>query len=81
MLGAEIEDGTAVYLLSKPIARSRIIVAKLLAAWTLTTATVLSSGLVAGADRAVRRAKAGSSSASASGSPSAAWSTRRSSCC
>jgi ABC-2 type transport system permease protein len=49
VLGAEIEDGTAVYLLSKPIARSRIIVAKLLAAWTLTTATVLASALVAGA--------------------------------
>ena len=40
VLGAEIEDGTAVYLLSKPIARSRIIVGKLLAAWMLTTATV-----------------------------------------
>ena len=49
VLGAEIEDGTAVYLLSKPVARSRIIVAKLLAAWALTTATVLSSGLAAGA--------------------------------
>lgn len=49
MLGAEIEDGTAVYLLSKPIARSRIIFAKLLASWTVATATVLSSGLVAGA--------------------------------
>jgi len=49
VLGAEIEDGTAVYLLSKPIARSRIIIAKLLACWTLTTATVLASALVAGA--------------------------------
>lgn len=49
VLGAEIEDGTAVYLLSKPIARSRIIFAKLLASWTVATATVLSSGLVAGA--------------------------------
>jgi ABC-2 type transport system permease protein len=49
VLGAEIEDGTAVYLLSKPIARSRIIVAKILASWTLTTATVLASGLAAGA--------------------------------
>ena len=29
-LGAEIEDGTAVYLLAKPIPRSRIIFAKLL---------------------------------------------------
>lgn len=48
-LGAEIEDGTAVYLLSKPIPRSRIIVGKLLAAWLLTTATVLASALIAGA--------------------------------
>ena len=59
VLGAEIEDGTAVYLLSKPIARSRIIVAKLLAAWMLTTATVLSSGLVAGAIALYGEPKAG----------------------
>ena len=32
-LGQEIEDGTAVYLLSRPIARWKIIVAKLGAAW------------------------------------------------
>lgn len=49
VLGAEIEDGTAVYLLSKPVARSRIIAAKLLAGWTVTTATVLAAALVAGA--------------------------------
>lgn len=48
-LGAEIEDGTAVYLLAKPVSRTRIILAKLLAAWTLTTATVLASALLAGA--------------------------------
>lgn len=48
-LGAEIEDGTAVYLLAKPVSRTRIILAKLLAAWALTTATVLTSGLLAGA--------------------------------
>ncbi len=48
-LGAEIEDGTAIYLLSKPVARAQIIVGKLLAAWALTSATVLVSGLVAGA--------------------------------
>lgn len=46
-LGAEIEDGTAVYLLAKPIPRSRVIVAKLLGAWIVTTAMVLASGLVA----------------------------------
>ena len=48
-LGAEIEDGTAVYLLAKPVPRSRIILGKLLAAWAVTTVTVLASGLVAGA--------------------------------
>ena len=46
-LGAEIEDGTAVYLLAKPIPRRSIIIAKLLAAWIVTTAVVLLSGLVA----------------------------------
>ena len=48
-LGAEIEDGTAVYLLAKPVSRTEIILGKLLAAWGLTTVTVLVSGLVAGA--------------------------------
>jgi ABC-2 type transport system permease protein len=48
-LGAEIEDGTAIYLLAKPIARSRIIIGKLLASWVLTACTVLVSALVAGA--------------------------------
>lgn len=48
-LGAEIEDGTAVYLLAKPITRSRIIIGKLLATWLLTSVTVLASALVAGA--------------------------------
>ncbi|MGH3011616.1 MAG: ABC transporter permease [Gaiellaceae bacterium] len=48
-LGVEIEDGTAVYLLSKPISRARIVVAKILASWAVTGATVLASALVAGA--------------------------------
>ena len=48
-LGAEIEDGTAVYLLAKPVSRAQIIFGKLLAAWTLTSVTVLVSGLVSGA--------------------------------
>lgn len=48
-LGAEIEDGTAVYLLAKPVSRAQIILGKLLAAWTLTAVTVLVSGLVSGA--------------------------------
>ena len=46
-LGAEIEDGTAVYLLAKPVSRARIIIGKLLAAWALTAGTVLVSALVA----------------------------------
>ncbi len=58
-LGAEIEDGTAVYLLSKPIARSRIITAKLLASWTVTTAIVVSSALVAGAIALAGEAESG----------------------
>jgi len=44
-LGAEIEDGTAVYLLAKPVPRSRIIVGKLLGAWIVTSALVIVSGL------------------------------------
>ncbi|HXV32453.1 MAG TPA: ABC transporter permease [Gaiellaceae bacterium] len=49
VLGSEIEDGTAVYLLAKPVSRARIVAAKLLASWLATTVTVLGSGLVAGA--------------------------------
>ena len=49
-LGAEIEDGTAVYLLAKPMPRSAIILGKLLAAWMVTaTAPFSSPALVAGA--------------------------------
>jgi ABC-2 type transport system permease protein len=48
-LGSEIEDGTAVYLLAKPVPRSRIVAGKLLAAWVLTAATVGASGIAAGA--------------------------------
>jgi ABC-2 type transport system permease protein len=49
VIGSEIEDGTAVYLLAKPVSRARIIAAKLAASWLATTVTVLGSGLVAGA--------------------------------
>ena len=48
-LGAEIEDGTAVYLLAKPVSRAKIVIGKLLAAWALTAGTVLVSALVAAA--------------------------------
>lgn len=48
-LGAEIEDGTSVYLLSKPIPRRHVVTAKLLAAWLVTAALVLASTIFAGA--------------------------------
>jgi ABC-2 type transport system permease protein len=48
-LGAEIDDGTAIYLLSKPVPRSRIIAGKLLAAWIATAGLVVVSALGAGA--------------------------------
>lgn len=44
-LGAEVEDGTAVYLLAKPIPRRSVIIAKLLGAWIVTAVLVLVSGL------------------------------------
>ncbi len=47
-LGSEIEDGTIVYLLSKPGERWRILAGKLLAAWGATTAIVVASALVGG---------------------------------
>lgn len=47
-LGAEIEDGTSVYLLSKPVPRQHVIAAKLLAAWLVTAALVLASTIFAG---------------------------------
>lgn len=40
-LGTEFEDGTAVYLLSKPIPRTTIVLSKLLVAWAATCAVVL----------------------------------------
>lgn len=45
-LGQEIEDGTVVYLLAKPLPRWRIVAEKVLAAW-LVTATVLVASIVA----------------------------------
>ncbi len=46
-LGAEIEDGTAVYLLTKPIARSRILLVKVGVAAAATLALTLPSTLIA----------------------------------
>jgi len=48
-LGAELEDGTAVFLLVKPIDRWRIVVAKLLVAVGLSVALVAPASFIAGA--------------------------------
>jgi ABC-2 type transport system permease protein len=47
-LGSELEDGTAVHLLTKPVRRSTIVLAKLAVAGTLTAAMLVPSTLVAG---------------------------------
>ncbi|HML98830.1 MAG TPA: ABC transporter permease [Tepidiformaceae bacterium] len=46
-LGSEFEDGTAVYILSKPIPRRVIVLSKLLIAWLATAGTVLAASVVA----------------------------------
>ncbi|MEZ4501123.1 MAG: ABC transporter permease [Dehalococcoidia bacterium] len=48
-IGQEIEDGTLVYLLTKPIARWKLLVGKVLAAWLATTVVVGVSAAIAGA--------------------------------
>jgi ABC-2 type transport system permease protein len=48
-LGSEIDDGTAVYLLSKPIPRWRILLSKLFVAWAVTAVFVVVSAVVAAA--------------------------------
>jgi ABC-2 type transport system permease protein len=48
-LGAELEDGTAVFLLVKPIDRWRIVVAKLIVAIGLSVALVAPAAFIAGA--------------------------------
>ncbi len=47
-LGSELEDGTAVHMLTKPISRWTIVVAKTLVAGTLTAALVVPSTLLGG---------------------------------
>jgi ABC-2 type transport system permease protein len=49
VLGAEIDDGTAVYLLSKPEPRWRILATKLVVAWLCTAVMVTLSAVAAGA--------------------------------
>ncbi|MPZ48071.1 MAG: ABC transporter permease subunit [Dehalococcoidia bacterium] len=48
VLGDEFEDGTAVYLLTKPLPRWQILAPKLAAAWLLTASLVLTSTVVSG---------------------------------
>ncbi len=48
VLGSELEDGTAIYLLVKPIERWRIVVTKLAVAAGLTVALVIPATLAAG---------------------------------
>lgn len=54
-IGAELEDGTAIHLLTKPVARWRIVAGKLLAAAPVTVLLVsgsaLATGLLIGGER------------------------------
>ncbi len=47
-LGSELEDGTAVHLLTKPIRRSTIVVAKVVVAGSLTAVMLVPSTVLAG---------------------------------
>ncbi|HEX5370365.1 MAG TPA: ABC transporter permease [Dehalococcoidia bacterium] len=48
VLGDELEDGTAVYLLTKPVARWQILAPKVIAAWIVTSILVVVSTLISG---------------------------------
>ena len=48
-LGLEIEDGTAVYILAKPLPRRDILLSKLAVAWAVTSAFVLVSAVASAA--------------------------------
>jgi len=47
-VGSEIDDGTIVYLLAKPVARWRIVVVKLIVAWLVVVLLVVPAITVAG---------------------------------
>jgi ABC-2 type transport system permease protein len=47
-LGSELEEGTVVYLLAKPVRRSRIVVAKVTVAAGLTAALIFASSVATG---------------------------------
>jgi ABC-2 type transport system permease protein len=49
VLGDELEDGTIVHLLTKPIARWQILLPKIAAAWLVTSGYCVLSTLIAGA--------------------------------
>lgn len=55
VLGSEIDDGTVVHILTKPIARWRIVLSKLMVAFVMTAITVgvpmFISGMVAGGSK------------------------------
>ncbi len=48
VLGSEFEEGTAVYLLTKPIPRRAIVLPKLIVAWLATGVVLLLTGSIAG---------------------------------
>jgi ABC-2 type transport system permease protein len=48
VIGSELDDGTIVYLLARPVPRWRIVVVKLLVAWLVVTLLVAPATLVAG---------------------------------
>ena len=48
VLGDELEDGTAVYLLTKPVPRWQILAPKVIAAWLMTASLVFVSTLISG---------------------------------
>jgi ABC-2 type transport system permease protein len=48
VIGSELDDGTIVYLLARPVPRWRIIVVKLLVAWLVVSLLVAPATLVAG---------------------------------
>jgi ABC-2 type transport system permease protein len=47
-IGSELDDGTIVYLLARPVPRWRIVLVKLLVAWAVVTILVAPATLVAG---------------------------------
>jgi len=47
-IGSELDDGTIVYLLARPVPRWRIVIVKLLVAWVVVTILVAPATLVAG---------------------------------